>query len=749
MGTHSESRQGSDVLRELPGYRIVRQLGRGSMGVVYLAEDIALRRNVALKVLAPAVVDGELFRERFDRESYNAATLDHPNIIPIYAAGHTAGALYIAMRYVTGGDLRALLETNGPLHLTQASAVITAMADALDAAHAHGIIHRDVKPANILIDNRNGQEHYYLSDFGIAKIASTAGSLTSTGQVLGTIDYIAPEQVQGKPVDGRADLYALGCVLYRCLTGTVPFPREDIAAHMWAHVHETPPPVTTRRPDLPPHIDHILATAMAKQPEDRYPTCRELAQTLHALAATPATSGQVFPTNPTPPPVSASTTSTYAALTPPIARAPVTTTPQRRQWWQLAAGAVLTLALIAGSTIAILKYLNTRYPNTAEQALLEQLPYSLENSCQRTADPGRDTANVQTSITCMTSGDLSKVVLTRFTSPQALQDRYQSDVAAAKSAKLAPNSGDCRKTDSVEGLYTSELGQKSGQVLCYHQRGASFIEWTDNNAQILGLAMWHDVDPENLRKWWADVVDLKPRTPELTQAPPAASLSPSPPAPVVAPPLSLGIAPARPAPEMTAVKPPAKVQEAEKQPAQTSAPSATPSNPPNTTSTTASNQTRAPSTRSAQSAELDSLEGAAPDSPGPQPNGQSADGTGGCTPPVSRYYYRCTVTRDAPVYLPSRTDKFGTLPAGRSPWFRCQSEGSTYTVGSHTNHWWAWAQDSDVGVWVPILFLAGSHDDKQEPGLPICGSSPTTTTASPTTANSQPPSTTNSQPTGP
>ncbi|MGH3856737.1 MAG: serine/threonine-protein kinase [Pseudonocardiaceae bacterium] len=256
---------------ELPGYRIERQLGRGSMGVVYLAEDMQLRRKVALKILAPTLADDELFRKRFDRESQSAANLDHPHIVPVYAAGEARGLLYIAMRYVAGGDLRTLLDATGPLSLPKAADIVSAVAHALDAAHAQGMIHRDVKPANILIDDRSGQQHYYLSDFGITKIVSSGRSLTSTGQIVGTVDYLAPEQIQGKPVDGRADLYALGCVLYQCLTGVVPFPRDETAALMWAHVHDDPPPVTARRPDLPPRSTPLWPKLWPSNPRTATP----------------------------------------------------------------------------------------------------------------------------------------------------------------------------------------------------------------------------------------------------------------------------------------------------------------------------------------------------------------------------------------------------------------------------------------------------------------------------------------------
>ncbi len=503
------------VVPEVPGYRIERQLGRGSMGVVYLAEDVQLRRKVALKILAPTLADDDLFRKRFDRESQSAANLDHPSIVPVYAAGEAGGVLYIAMRYVGGGDLRALLEAGGPLGLGQASSIIAAVADALDAAHGQGMIHRDVKPANILIDGRNGQEHYYLSDFGITKIISSGRSLTSTGQIVGTVDYIAPEQIQGKPVDGRADQYALGCVLYQCLTGNVPFPRDETAALMWAHVHDEPPPVTSRRPDLSPQIDGIVARAMAKQPEDRFATCRELAFALRALAADPAAvhdSWQVAPAKPvdSPPPPLMPTgmTSTYTPPTPAPARCPKTAAPTSRwRWWWVAAAGALVLAL-AGGTAGVLNYLDSRFPNDAEQALLDQVPLGLnpKDSCTRNEEAERDAANVEASVKCTSDGDAANtVVFTKFTSSQALDSHYRTAVATAP---LGQSSGDCTSAETAEAVYASKSGRTSGQALCYQERGSSFVTWTDDESHTLGVATRTDPDYVRLRDWWAGVVGL-------------------------------------------------------------------------------------------------------------------------------------------------------------------------------------------------------------------------------------------------
>ena len=209
---------------EIAGYRIERLLGRGGMGVVYLAEQRVLSRKVALKLLAPELAVDARFRERFLRESELAASLDHPNVIPIYDAGETAGVLYLAMRYVEGGDLGDLLDTEKQLVAKRALELLEPVAEALDAAHARGLVHRDVKPANVLLAQGAGMaEHVYLADFGLTKHTDEGRSLTESEQLLGTIDYLAPEQIEGAQFDGRLDQYALACVLFQCLTGTVPY----------------------------------------------------------------------------------------------------------------------------------------------------------------------------------------------------------------------------------------------------------------------------------------------------------------------------------------------------------------------------------------------------------------------------------------------------------------------------------------------------------------------------------------------
>jgi serine/threonine-protein kinase len=263
----------------LVGHRIEALLGRGGMGVVYRAEHLGLGRKVALKILAPELAKSEGFRRRFIRESQTAASMEHPNIVPIYDAGEAEDLLYISMRYVEGPDLSALLEQEGRIDPERAIAITFQVAGALDAAHRRGLVHRDVKPANILIAQGWGpgsSEHCYLCDFGLIKHFESQQDLTQTGQFVGTIPYVAPEQIEGRPLDGRADLYALACVLFHCLTGGAPFERETDVAVVYAHLQDPPPPVGATCQDLPPALDAVFAKGMAKSPDDRFATCTEL-----------------------------------------------------------------------------------------------------------------------------------------------------------------------------------------------------------------------------------------------------------------------------------------------------------------------------------------------------------------------------------------------------------------------------------------------------------------------------------------
>jgi ABC-type branched-subunit amino acid transport system substrate-binding protein len=247
------------------GYRIELAVGRGGMGVVFRATDLTLGRPVALKVVAPEYADDERFRARFLRESRLAASLDHPNVVPIFEAREAQGRLYLAMRFVDGSDLRAVLK-RGEVDAERALAILGQVADALDAAHRRGLVHRDVKPGNILVDEDG---HAYLTDFGITKQVGHAS--TDTGQIVGTLDYLAPEQIRGGAVDGRADVYALACVLYECIAGAPPFRRDTEPEILWAHMQHPPPPV-------PGHaeLDAVVAKGLAKEPEERYATCAEL-----------------------------------------------------------------------------------------------------------------------------------------------------------------------------------------------------------------------------------------------------------------------------------------------------------------------------------------------------------------------------------------------------------------------------------------------------------------------------------------
>ena len=285
--TQLDPRIGSEVA----GYRVERLLGRGGMSVVYLAEQVRLKRPAALKLLAPELADDERFRERFLRESELAASLDHPSVIPIYDAGEVDGQLYIAMRYVEGSDLRALLLSEGKLEPERTLRVLRPVADALDYAHAHGLVHRDVKPGNILLA---ADGPVYLSDFGLTRRVDEGASLTEAGELVGSIDYAAPEQIEGGAVDGRSDIYSLACVFYECLTGSIPFPRDSAMAKLWAHLRDAPPAPSAVNPTLSTELDAVLARGLAKQPNDRYKTATELVEDLQGVVT--VDSGAAVPT---------------------------------------------------------------------------------------------------------------------------------------------------------------------------------------------------------------------------------------------------------------------------------------------------------------------------------------------------------------------------------------------------------------------------------------------------------------------
>jgi serine/threonine protein kinase, bacterial len=264
-------------------YRVIEVVGAGGMGIVYRAEHVRLERSVALKVLPPELARDETFRERFVREAKLAASIDHPGILTVYDSGEDDGLLFVAMRYIAGTDLRELLRREGRLGPERALGIVAQVAEALDAAHARGLVHRDVKPANILVGRaeRQGPEPAFLADFGVARHAESE-RLTRTGEFLGSVDYSAPELFGRGPIDGRADQYSLACVAYECLAGDVPFPRETSHAAMRAHLEDPAPLASRARPGVPAGLDAALARAMAKRPEDRFATCGELASSLRA-----------------------------------------------------------------------------------------------------------------------------------------------------------------------------------------------------------------------------------------------------------------------------------------------------------------------------------------------------------------------------------------------------------------------------------------------------------------------------------
>jgi serine/threonine-protein kinase len=356
------------------GYRIESVLGRGGMGIVFLATHERLERKVALKVIAPTLALDEEFRARFLRESQLAASLDHPNVIPIYDADEVDGLLYLGMRYVSGPSVQTLIRERGSLPPVETLRIAEQIGGALDAAHRAGLVHRDLKPANILVAEPG--DHAYLCDFGLAKLTSSKG-MTQTGSFLGTVDYSAPEQIQGLPLDGRADIYSLGCVLFHCLIGEAPFARESDFAVLQAHLAEPPPILSSVRPDLPRPLDRIIITAMAKEPGDRYATAGALASDFKR-----AIRGALQPTDPD---------ATRAAPVPPTVpqKAPVAARrrPFQARRTRLVAAAIL-IAVLGVAAAAILVTRESDGGNTAAE--LRPFVNRIENVLEQSAAGRRE-----------------------------------------------------------------------------------------------------------------------------------------------------------------------------------------------------------------------------------------------------------------------------------------------------------------------------------------------------------------------
>jgi predicted Ser/Thr protein kinase len=273
-----------DDHRAFGAYDIQREVGRGGMGVVYLATDRRLGRRVALKVIVPELAADAQFRQRFEREARVAATLEHPHVVPVYEAGEQDGSLFIAMRFIDGRDLASEVRDHGRLATDRLARVVLQVAGALDAAHRSGVVHRDVKPANVLLTGTGDDEQAYLTDFGLTREAASESGLTLTGQWVGTVDYAAPEQILGEPTDARCDVYALGCLAFQALTGKPPYQGAP-AARLFAHMNDPPPSACAARPGLRPEVDAALARALAKKPHDRFQSAGDLGRALAAALA--------------------------------------------------------------------------------------------------------------------------------------------------------------------------------------------------------------------------------------------------------------------------------------------------------------------------------------------------------------------------------------------------------------------------------------------------------------------------------
>jgi serine/threonine protein kinase len=456
---------------KLPRFRLIRKLSETKMSVIYLAEEKDLgNRPVAVKVISPMLSEEDSFRVRFRDEILRTANLGHQNIVPVYSA-HTDGELlYLVMPYIEGPNLRDLLKA-GPLDLPGIVNMIREVASALDFAHSAGIVHRDVKPSNILIQARTGR--VMLCDFGISAPA-LGERLTEVGRQVGTPGYLAPELIPGSdhghaPVDPRADVYSLGVVLYQCLTGRPPHQHSDIGALLWAQNHEDPRPVSELRPGLPKALDTVLATALAKHPQNRYRTCLELADEL-TLAVT---GGKV--------------------------RGVKRTRPHRPVPWKPITAIAATIAVLA--TIAVVVATNLGGSDSASPIF--RVPAALRGDCDSTsASPNISGADE----TLLCHGGDTLVRYSLFGSQATMDSAYS---IATEQSGVARDTGDCTKATGAEHRYPNG-GDQVGRVLCYSDGGTTRLVWTNDRDRAIGEAEVREADDRRLAESWASWIGIPP-----------------------------------------------------------------------------------------------------------------------------------------------------------------------------------------------------------------------------------------------
>lgn len=551
----------------LAGYRIDRVLGSGSYGTVYLATDLnpQLARRVALKVLRPTLGHDEAFRGRFRRESRLVSQLGPvPAIVTVYDAGEDEGLLWIASQFIDGTDLYAAIETNGRLPPAVVSSIMAQIAGGLDVAHAAGIVHRDVKPANLLLTKN--LDRAYLADFGMSKSMSSEvdSSLTHVGQFVGTVKYAAPEQLDRGVITGQADQYSLACVTYEMLTGTAPFDGE-MAAIILAHAQKPLPDVRTLAPALPAAVNNVIRRATAKDPHARYPTCTDFADALAtALRRTadptvvdepvrrlpdPSTRRDgVVPRRqgPPQPPVVARPGQPPGARpgqTPgqppgqppgsrprqPSGQRPTaipqpqqdqhrgisgTEEPRRRRSTGALLGIGAAIAVPVVALVAILGLCVTGdgcpwsspapFPNEVEQRLLDVLPAAIRNRCDRDLQVTDD--RMVAAVTCRPNDDRVDAVAFRQLADRAGLDAVFADAIRGTPVVIGADTHCSRNTGATNEYDTAD--QLYGRVACYRDGGSSHLVWTTEELRVLGEARQNDRFDADLYDWWADLLEV-------------------------------------------------------------------------------------------------------------------------------------------------------------------------------------------------------------------------------------------------